>query len=82
MKGHAHSFWDTYAVESLRPGTPIERRAALLGPTSTKTTERHYAPWTRSRHEQLEADVRRVWLTGPVAFPETKGTSGVHAKFQ
>lgn len=82
VKGHAHRFRDTYAVELLLAGTPIERVAALLGHTSIKTTEKHYSPWTRSRQEQLEADVKRAWLTDPVAFAETKGTSGVHAKLQ
>jgi site-specific recombinase XerD len=82
MNGHAHRFRDTFAVELLLAGTPIERVAALLGHTSIKTTERHYAPWTRSRQEQLEADVRRAWLADPVAFAETKGTPEVHGKSQ
>jgi integrase len=82
INGHAHRFRDTHAVELLLAGTPIERVAALLGHTSIKTTERHYALWTRLQQEQLEADVKRAWLTDPVAFAETKGTSGVHAKIQ
>jgi len=30
----------------------------LLGHSSIRITERHYAPWTRSRQEQIEADWR------------------------
>ena len=74
---HAHRFRDTFAVELPLAGTPIEPVAALLAHTSIKTTERHYAPRTRSRQEQLEADVRRPWRSDLVVFAETEGTSGV-----
>jgi integrase/recombinase XerD len=33
----------------------------LLGHSSIKITERHYAPWVKARQEQLEAEVRRIW---------------------
>jgi hypothetical protein len=33
----------------------------LLGHSSIKITERHYAPWVKARQDQLEADVRRIW---------------------
>jgi hypothetical protein len=29
-------------------------------------TERHYAPWTRSRQEQIEADLRAAWSNDPL----------------
>jgi site-specific recombinase XerD len=80
--GHAHRFRDTFAVELLLAGIPIERVAALLGYTSIKTTEKHYAPWTHSRQVQLESDVKRAWLADPVVFAETKGTPQVHATSQ
>ncbi len=60
-RGHAHRFRDTFAVELLLAGVPLERVSVLLGHQSTRTTERHYSPWVRARQEQLEADVRRTW---------------------
>ncbi len=61
--GHAHRFRHTFAVDLLLAGVPLERVSVLLGHQSTRITERYYAPWVRSRQEQLEADVRRIWET-------------------
>jgi integrase/recombinase XerD len=82
--GHAHRFRDTFAVELLLSGVPLERVSVLLGHSGIRVTERHYAPWVRSRQEQLEADLQRAWSQDPVALmgivePE-KGTKKVHAK--
>ena len=63
VDGHAHRFRDTFSVEFLLAGVPIERVAILLGHQSVRITEKHYAPWVRARQEQLEADVRRTWQT-------------------
>lgn len=63
---HAHRFRDTFAVELLLAGVPLERVAMLLGNT-VKIVERHYAPWVAARQEQLEQDVRRTWQTPPSA---------------
>ena len=79
-KGHPHRFRDTFAVELLVSGVPLERVSVLLGHRSIKVTERHYAPWVRARQEQLEADVRRSWRRDPVVFAATKGTPEVHEK--
>ena len=78
--GHPHRFRDTFAVELLNEGVPIEQLAALLGHSSIRITERHYAPWVRSRQDQLDATVRRVLARDPLAFSETKGTPEVHGK--
>jgi integrase len=59
--GHAHRFRHSFAVNLLLAGVPLERVSVLLGHQSTRITERHYSPWVRSRQEQLEADVRRIW---------------------
>jgi integrase/recombinase XerD len=75
--GHAHPFRDTFAVELLLAGVPLERVSVLLGHRSIKVTERHYAPWVRARQEQLEADVRRCWSGWLL---QTKGTPEVHEK--
>jgi integrase/recombinase XerD len=61
--GHAHRFRDTFSVELLLAGVPIERVSILLGHHSVRITEKHYTPWVRARQEQLEADVRRTWQT-------------------
>jgi integrase/recombinase XerD len=76
--GHAHRFRDTFAVELLLAGVPLERVSVLLGHQSVKVTEKHYTPWVRARQEQLESDVRRTWDTDLVAAAETKGTPEVH----
>ena len=68
--GHPHRFRDTLAVELLLAGIPIERVAIVLGHSSVKVTERHYAPWIQARQAQLEADVARVWRNDPIAQAE------------
>jgi integrase/recombinase XerD len=78
--GHPHRFRDTFAVELLMSGVPLERVSVLLGHTSIKVTKRHYAPWIRARQEQLEADLERSWARDPIVLAETKGTPEVHEK--
>jgi integrase/recombinase XerD len=78
--GHPHRFRDTFAIELLLAGTPLDRVAVLLGHSSVKVTERHYSPWIRDRQEQLEADLERSWLTDPLVLAQTKGTPEVHKK--
>jgi integrase/recombinase XerD len=59
--GHAHRWRDTFAVELLLAGVPLEQVSVLLGHQSIKVTERHYSPWVKARQEQLEAAVRSTF---------------------
>ncbi len=81
-RGHPHRFRDTFAVELLLAGVPLERVSVLLGHSSIKVTEKHYSPWVRARQEQLEADLERSWARDPVILAETKGTPQVHGKME
>jgi len=69
---------DAESEELLRVGVPMDRVSVLLGHQSIRVTEKHYAPWTQSRQEQIEADLARAWSQDPVALLETKGTPQVH----
>jgi integrase len=63
-----HRFRDTFAVALLEKGVPIETVSILLGHSSVSITEKHYAPWVRSRQLLLEKAVELAWqgdaLTG------------------
>jgi hypothetical protein len=48
----------------------MERVSLLLGHSSAKMTERHYAPWVQARQTQLEADVMRAWRSDPIGQVE------------
>jgi len=62
----SHMFRDTFAVELLLAGVPIDRVSVLLGHHSVKMTEKHYLPWVKDRQKQLTALVRHAW------FPEVR----------
>jgi integrase/recombinase XerD len=64
---HPHMFRDTFAVECLLAGLPLEQVSVLLAHKSVKVTERHYAPWVRARQEQLATNVRKIWARQAVA---------------
>jgi integrase/recombinase XerD len=61
MGAHAHRFRDTFAVELLLAGVPIDQVSILLGHSSVKITEKSYTPWVKARQEQLEAAVMKAW---------------------
>jgi integrase/recombinase XerD len=67
-KGYAHRFRDTFSVELLLAGVPIEQVSILLGHNNIKVTQQHYSPWVRDRQRQLEADLQRAWHRDPVVL--------------
>jgi integrase/recombinase XerD len=58
---HPQMLRDTFAVEMLLAGVPLEKVSVLLGHTSIKTTQKHYAPWVRARQRDLENTVNDAW---------------------
>lgn len=62
--GHPHQLRDTAAVAWLNAGIPLEEVSRLLGHTSIRTTERHYAPWVKSRQDRLDSLVVATWKKG------------------
>jgi integrase/recombinase XerD len=60
---HAHRFRDTFSVNLLIKGVPIEIVSKLLGHSSVRITEQHYAPWISARQSQLEAAIMKTWDT-------------------
>ena len=73
-----HMLRDTFAVEMLLAGVPIDQVSMLLGHSSVRITEKHYSPWVKARQDQLAASVRNAWTTleplpsKPVRRPKAK----------
>ena len=59
----SHRLRDTFAVDLLEKGVPLEEVSKLLGHESIKTTERHYAKWVKGRQDRLDALVTGAWKT-------------------
>ncbi len=57
----SHRLRDTFAVDLLEKGVPLEEVSKLLGHQSIKTTERHYAKWVKARQDRLDALVSAAW---------------------
>jgi site-specific recombinase XerD len=57
----SHRLRDTFAVDLLEKGVPLEEVSKLLGHDSIKTTERHYAKWVKSRQDRLDSLVVEAW---------------------
>jgi len=59
----SHRLRDTFAVDLLQKGVPIEDVSKALGHESIKTTERHYARWVQGRQDRLDSLVVGTWST-------------------
>jgi len=57
----SHRLRDTFAVDLLEKGVPLEEVSKLLGHESIKTTERHYAKWQKGRQDRLDMLVSATW---------------------
>jgi integrase len=64
-RSHCHMFRDTFAVEMLLAGVPIDQVSILLGHASVRVTEKHYSPWVRARQDQLEKSMQSAWQLLP-----------------
>ncbi|PYT75378.1 MAG: hypothetical protein DMG41_38910 [Acidobacteria bacterium] len=51
----SHSLRDTFSVDLLQRGVSLEEVSKLLGHSSTKVTEKHYAPWIKGRQDRLDS---------------------------
>lgn len=57
----SHRLRDTFAVDLLEKGVPLEEVSKLLGHESIKTTEKHYAKWVKGRQDRLDSLVTATW---------------------
>jgi integrase/recombinase XerD len=59
----SHRLRDTFAVDLLQQGVPLEDVSKLLGHRSIKTTEEAYAAWVKGRQDRLDRLVTATWKT-------------------
>ena len=67
VAGHPHRFRDTFSVGLLEKGEDLRTVQLLLGHTSIKTTEKHYAPFVESFQRILDAATAKLDFGGHAA---------------
>ncbi len=86
VEGHPHRFRDTFSVRLLEAGEDLRTVQLLLGHTSIKTTEKHYAPFVKSFQSILDAATAKLdfgqdfgtnFGTNRGAFPQAVGSEDV-----
>ena len=59
----SHRLRDTFAVDLLEKGVPMEEVSKLLGHTSIRTTEKSYAKWSKGRQDRVDSLVTATWAS-------------------
>jgi hypothetical protein len=72
VRGTAHCFGDTFAVELLLAGVSTEEVAVLLGHCNIGITQKHHSPGVHSRRRRLEANLERAWNCDPIVLLNEK----------
>jgi integrase len=60
MEFHSHMLRDTFAVDLLMHGMPLEDVSYLLTHDSVKMTEKYYAPWVSKRRQKVHDDLQQA----------------------
>jgi integrase/recombinase XerD len=60
MEFRSHMLRDTFAVDLLLQGMPLEDVSYLLTHDSVKMTEKYYAPWVNARREKVHGDLQQA----------------------
>ncbi len=73
QNGHPHRFRDTFAVELLRKGASLHTVQLLLGHSSIRTTEKHYAPFVLEFQQVIDAATAKLSFDDRTKFRTTLG---------
>jgi integrase/recombinase XerD len=65
VDGHTHRFRDTFAVSLLSSGVSMQDVSTLLGHASIKITQKHYAPWDKTRQDALDKVLANLEISIP-----------------
>jgi integrase len=57
----AHALRNSFAVDLLEKGLPLETVSLLLGHKNLATTESYYVDFSKGFMDRIEAKVRRIW---------------------
>jgi integrase/recombinase XerD len=74
-----HMFRDTFAVELLLAGVPLEDVAMYLGHSSVKTTEKHYAPFVKARMDKMDLAMEKALQAMGVGVQHSSTQQNNHA---